>query len=135
MAAGADSLGSAALVSGNATAQILVDDSAFDAVGVGGNWQLRRPRRSFGAPDANRYRGFESFLARQDIGCQLSAAKTNTPLNAMFCGVLRFYLFTSHHPILGILCSYRPFSSKPVDLDYLTNVISALLGANSLETS
>ena len=34
-------------------------------------------------------------LARQDTGCKRSAAKTNTPLNALFCGVFRLYLLTS----------------------------------------
>jgi hypothetical protein len=127
VAAGADSLGSAALVSGNATAQILVDGSAFDAIGVGGNWQLRRPRRSFGAPDANRYRGFESFLARQDTGCKLSAEKTMTPLNAMFCGVFRVNLLTSTTPQMSYLRSYGPFLSKPPDFANLVRFFQAVV--------
>ena len=96
---------------GDATAQILVDDSAFDAVGVGGNWQLRRQRRSFGASDANQYRGFESFLARQDTGCELSAAKTKTPLNAMFRGAFCVNLLTSPTPKCHI-CALRGHFSR-----------------------
>jgi hypothetical protein len=34
-------------------------------------------------------------LARQDTGYKLSKPKTNTPLNALFCGVFRLNLLTS----------------------------------------
>ncbi|KFB72497.1 MAG: hypothetical protein AW09_002318 [Candidatus Accumulibacter phosphatis] len=34
-------------------------------------------------------------LPRQDTGCKLSEPKTNTPLNAIFCGVFRLKLLTS----------------------------------------
>jgi hypothetical protein len=42
-------------------------------------------------------------LARQDTGCKLSAPKTNTPLNALFCGVFRLYLLTSPAPQMSYL--------------------------------
>jgi hypothetical protein len=42
---------------------------------------------------------------RQDTGCKLSAAKTNTPLNAMFCGVFRVNLLTSPTPQMSYLRS------------------------------
>jgi hypothetical protein len=51
------------------------------------------------------HRWFELLLARQDTGCKLSAPKTNTPLNALFCGVFRLNLLTSPTPQMSYLRS------------------------------
>ena len=56
-------------------------------------------------------------LARQDTGYELSAPKTNTPLNALFCRVFRLNLLTS----------------PTQQMSYLTNF--GVLRAVSLKTS
>ena len=91
--------------------------SSFDAVGVVAEGSFDRLRGVYGTSGANQYRGFESLLARQDTGYKLSEPKTNTPLNALFCGVFRVNLLTSFTP----------------QMSYLTN--SGVLRAVSLETS
>jgi len=45
-------------------------------------------------------------LARQASSPQLPAAKTNTPLNALFRGVFRFYLLTSPTPQMSFLADF-----------------------------
>ncbi len=56
-----------------------------------------------GCPHAHRW--FELLLHRQDTGCKLSAARMKTPLNAMFCGVFRVNLLTSHTQQMSYLRS------------------------------
>jgi hypothetical protein len=51
----------------------------------------------------NTHRGFESRSLRQDTRRKLSEPKTNTPLNALFCGVFRVNLLTSPTPQMSFL--------------------------------
>jgi hypothetical protein len=69
-------------------------------------------------------------LARQYTGCKRSAAKTNTPLNALFCGVFRLYLLLllpNKCHIRRILASYGAFISKPPDFGNLVRIFQAVV--------
>lgn len=51
-------------------------------------------------------------LARQKTGCEPSAAKADTALNANFCGVFRVALVTSNTPRMSYLRCWRAFLLK-----------------------
>ena len=68
-------------------------------------------------------------LARQDTGRKLSAAKTMTPLNAMFCGVFRLWLLTSPTPQMSYLRSCGPILSKPPDFGNLVRIFQLIVFA------
>jgi hypothetical protein len=64
-----------------------------------------RTNISIASPSNCRAFAMAYVLARQDMGSKLSAPKTTTPLNAMFCGVFRVYLLTSTTPQMSYLRS------------------------------
>jgi hypothetical protein len=80
-------------------------------------------------PSNSRAFAMAYVLARQETGCKRSAAKTNTPLNALFCGVFRLYLLTSPTKQMSYLRSERPFLSKPPDFANLVRIFQVIVFA------